>query len=68
MGTEAPRVAEPETEIPQDPAEQPFSFAGGRYRVNEFLGEGGKKLGGRSAMPQSHQRLYCEESGSKLGD
>jgi len=36
-------LAEPATATPPLPSLEPISFAGGRYQVKEFIGEGGKK-------------------------
>ena len=36
-------LAEPTAEKPPQPPPAPTSFAGGRYQVKKFLGEGGKK-------------------------
>ena len=41
--TDAPTPAAPYPTEPATPSVQPDSFAGGRYRVERFLGEGGKK-------------------------
>ena len=41
--TDAPTPATPDPTEPATPSVQPDSFAGGRYRVERFLGEGGKK-------------------------
>ena len=39
----AHKLAEPTSEKPAPPSPVPTSFAGGRYEVRKFLGEGGKK-------------------------
>ena len=36
-------MAEPSPKPPTPPSPEPASFAGGRYQVKKFLGEGGKK-------------------------
>ena len=38
-----PSTPSPEKPIGAPPADQPTSFASGRYEVKRFLGEGGKK-------------------------
>ena len=41
--SEIPQTPPPQTEAPAPPSAQPASFADGRYEVQKFLGEGGKK-------------------------
>lgn len=36
-------LAQPAPKLPTPPSPEPTSFAGGRYQVKKFLGEGGKK-------------------------
>ena len=44
LTSQSPPAATSTASPPSEPAEQPTSFADGRYQVTKFLGEGGKKL------------------------